>query len=269
MIEFKEFPKIEHWKGAKMTITQKLHGTNAQIYIGDESTIFVQTKIIKAGSRNRWLTPEDDNYGFAAFVYSHYEKLIEKLGVGRHYGEWAGLGINSGEGLKEKRLFLFDHWRFSEKELPAQVSTVPVMYEGEFSFDAIETCLESLRVHGSKVVEGFMHPEGVVIDILGQKFKVVFDPEETAWKSRRKPKVEQIAGPDVSHLLQPIRMKKIFSREERYFRDFPKTLPEICKAYVEDLVAENQIIGDEDEQKAIKKALGRHVFGFAKEMYNE
>lgn len=74
---------------------------------------------------------------------------------------------------------------------------------------------------------------------------------------------------DISHLLQPIRMQKLFSRDEQYLRDYPNSLPQICKDYVADLLAENQFTGNEDEQAAIKKELGRQVFKLAREVYRE
>ncbi len=121
-IEFKSFPKIERFKGAYMVITQKIHGSNGQIYIqGDE---------IYAGSRNRWVTPQDDNYGFASWVQANKEEL-KKLGHGRHYGEWAGPGINAGEGLTEKKFLLFNHHRPPDT-LPAGVDLVPILYKEHF-----------------------------------------------------------------------------------------------------------------------------------------
>ena len=65
-------------------ISEKIDGINAQILITESGGIF-------AGSRTRWITPEDDNFGFAAWVEENKEELI-KLGVGRHFGEFYGRG---------------------------------------------------------------------------------------------------------------------------------------------------------------------------------
>jgi hypothetical protein len=97
-MEFKSFGKIEYIDSLQMVITQKIHGTNAQIYVYEEKG---EIKVL-TGNRYRWLTIDDDNHGFCAFVEENKKDIIEKLGVGRHFGEWAGKGINAGEGLKEK-----------------------------------------------------------------------------------------------------------------------------------------------------------------------
>ena len=88
-MEFKEFDSIEILE-SMITITEKIHGTNAQIAIDDFGTE------IYAGSRNRWVTPEDDNAGFANWVYPNKDALIKLLGPGRHYGEYYGSGIGTG-----------------------------------------------------------------------------------------------------------------------------------------------------------------------------
>src|SRR5271157_704064 len=110
--EFKSFSKIERIGKLYMSITQKIHGTNAQIYIDhnhDCSCEFPHDikSMVLAGSRTRWLEPCDDNFGFAWWVQANRDELIAKLGEGRHYGEWCGKGINSGEGLQDKKFLLF------------------------------------------------------------------------------------------------------------------------------------------------------------------
>lgn len=84
-IEFKAWPKIPRATGEKVTITEKMDGTNACVVIQEGKIVGVQ-------SRKRFITPEDDNYGFAAWVAENEQELL-KLGDGYHYGEWAGLGI--------------------------------------------------------------------------------------------------------------------------------------------------------------------------------
>ena len=67
--EFKEFPKMARLS-RECIITEKLDGTNAQIYIDDNG-------VIMAGSRNKWVTPEDDNYGFAKWVDDNKTALAQ------------------------------------------------------------------------------------------------------------------------------------------------------------------------------------------------
>jgi hypothetical protein len=82
---------------------------------------------------------------------------------GRHFGEWWGLGIQRGYGLKEKRFSLFNTGRWNECNIPKCCNVVPILYEGIFDkFDA-ETIIESLRGCGSIAAPGFMNPEGMII----------------------------------------------------------------------------------------------------------
>jgi len=255
-MEFKSFDKVEQIGKLYMSITQKLHGTNAQILIVNDSII--------AGSRTRWLTPEDDNYGFAKFVYDNRDELITKLGPGRHYGEWCGPGINAGEGLDSKQLFLFDWYHSKNKELPANIGLVPVLYSGKFSLEKIKEVMDELKANGSRIVPGYMKPEGIVIWINGQLYKKVFELEDVKWTGEKKIRVPK-EYPDVSHLLQPLRLEKLLSKDECLTRNYPESLPTIFKMYYQDLVDEGQITGSEVEIKPIKKALGAHLYPFIKE----
>jgi hypothetical protein len=260
MSEFKAFGKILHINKMQMSITQKIHGSNAQILIENGN--------IHAGSRSRWLTPDDDNYGFCKWVIENRDELIEKLGEGRHFGEWAGIGINSGEGLKEKTLCLFNWRRWYGKDLPNRTTVVPLLYNGVLSIDAITETMEKLKKEGSFLVPGYMQPEGIVIELDGQLYKNVFDNEEVKWKQTTKLKQEK-NDIDISYLLQPLRLEKLLSKDERYIREYPSSLGSICSDYVNDLVCENQFkCENEDELKAHKKALGKQVFYFVKSIVN-
>jgi hypothetical protein len=153
---FQPFSKIPRLS-RDIIITEKLDGTNAQVFISEEGIIY-------AGSRNRWLTLENDNYGFARWVEENKTSLLA-LGPGRHYGEWWGSGIQRGYGLEkgEKRFSLFNVHRWSGDERPACCSVVPTLYQGAFVTDAVETALADLRANGSRAAPGFMKPEGVIV----------------------------------------------------------------------------------------------------------
>ena len=115
------------------------------------------------GSRKRWITPEDDNFGFSRWAHEHKEELME-LGPGRHFGEWWGSGIQRGYGLKngEKRFSLFNVARWGESR-PACCSVVPVIWTGPFDKLSIEYEMALLADIGSHAAPGFMQPEGIVI----------------------------------------------------------------------------------------------------------
>ena len=172
-MEFQEFPKMARLS-REVIITEKIDGTNAQVCIGEDGSI-------RAGSRARWITPQDDNYGFAAWVEAHRDELLA-LGPGRHFGEWWGAGIQRRYGLTEKRWSLFNVQRWAlhgtapktyptadprvtrtQEVLPACCGLVPVLYQGPFQTQDVEEVLHSLRMLGSAAAPGFMDPEGVVV----------------------------------------------------------------------------------------------------------
>lgn len=152
-IEFVEFPKLPRLS-REIIVTEKIDGTNAQVCITEDGGFYV-------GSRSRWITPQDDNFGFAAWAYANRDELMQ-LGPGSHFGEWWGAGIQRRYGLTEKRWSLFNTARWSESR-PACCHVVPVLYVGPFTTDAVENALSALRIGGSFAAPGFMNPEGVVV----------------------------------------------------------------------------------------------------------
>ena len=174
MTEFVGFPKIARLS-RECIITEKIDGTNAQVFIGPDGEFLV-------GSKNIRITPEKDNYGFARWATEHKEELL-KLGPGRHFGEWWGNGCQRGYGLPkgEKRWSLFNVTRWClyneipsiiptadpriekyQDRLPECCSLVPVLYRGIFSTLHCDAAVAWLKTNGSKAVPGFMNPEGIV-----------------------------------------------------------------------------------------------------------
>jgi len=164
MMEFIEFKKIARLS-REVIVTEKIDGTNGQIYIGDDGEFLV-------GSRSRWITPENDNHGFARWALEHKEELMQ-LGPGRHFGEWWGSGIQRGYGLPkgEKRFSLFNVLRWGDdRDLekypnprPSCCHVVPVLWRGIFDTAYVDYSLAALLVYGSYAASGFMKPEGVVV----------------------------------------------------------------------------------------------------------
>lgn len=184
MSDFQEFPKIARLS-RECVITEKIDGTNAQVYILSEHECGSQMVerlvlarnplthyVMLAGSRSRYIIPEADNHGWAAWVQKNADDLWA-LGEGRHYGEWWGSGIQRGYGLQkgEKRFSLFNTARWADErdrekyptDRPACCSVVPVIYTGEFTTQAVLDALAALSVSGSFAAPGFMKPEGVVV----------------------------------------------------------------------------------------------------------
>lgn len=155
-IPFVEFPKISRYNRA-IVVTEKIDGTNAQIYIPDTGDR------VFAGSRNKWISVEDDNYGFARWVQDHKDELL-KLGPGSHFGEWWGAGIQRRYGLDHKRFSLFNTARWNADNPPPECcSVVPVLAQGQITEVDVRGVLQKLKEGGSVAAPGFMNPEGVVV----------------------------------------------------------------------------------------------------------
>ena len=183
--EFQPFPKIARLN-REIVITEKIDGTNAQILIDESGNV-------RAGSRTRYIDIHNDNYGFANWVKAHEDEL-RSLGPGRHFGEWWGVGINRNYGLTERRFSLFNTGRWvdprtktldtvlepKQEFCPMCCHVVPVLYKGAFCQNAIWRVEQDLRFGGSKVVPGFMKPEGVVVyhTAANQLFKVTLEKDE-------------------------------------------------------------------------------------------
>jgi RNA ligase-like protein len=160
MMEFREFGKIARLS-RDIVITEKIDGTNGLIAISDDGSEF------RVGSRSRWITPEDDNFGFAAWAMEHRGEL-EALGPGYHYGEWWGKGIQRNYSQTVRRFSLFNVHRWGEPfARPACCDIVPVLYEGlmeEYGvMKGVKIALAKLQEEGSFAAPGFMNPEGIVI----------------------------------------------------------------------------------------------------------
>lgn len=193
---------FEKWKSIprlnkEVIITEKIDGTNAQIHIVDEETARLYgghelpiTPIDRrdgmymyVASRKRYITPDDDNFGFAKWCQDNSEELF-KLGPGRHYGEWWGCGIQRTYDLSERRLSMFNpKWM---DEGPSVVHTVPIINHGTNGIDdMVEMAMSALKKHGSYAAPGFMDPEGVIVyhTAANQMFKTTFDFDEGKWSA--------------------------------------------------------------------------------------
>ena len=169
--EFKAFEKIGRLN-RDVVVTEKIDGTNGLVWVSDD------LGEVRAGSRNRWITPTDDNFGFARWVAEHAEEL-KSLGPGYHYGEWWGQGIQRRYGLEEKRWSLFNVHKWEDDAVrPKCCHVVPVLHRGHLGGHIGQ--LERLRHEGSVAAPGFMKPEGLVIfhSATGQLMKVTLEGDE-------------------------------------------------------------------------------------------
>jgi hypothetical protein len=171
MEEFIKFPKIPRYS-RDCVVTEKIDGTNGVIRVTESGAIM-------AGSRSRWLCLENDNHGFCKWVVENRKALGVWLGVGTHFGEWWGQGINRGYGLKEKRFSLFNRKRWHEGNIPSCCHVVPILWAGIFP-PPVHTIMEDLLTTGSIAAPGYHRPEGIVIfHAAGNTmFKKTFEKDE-------------------------------------------------------------------------------------------
>ncbi len=172
-----------------IVITEKIDGSNSAIifaevlgedvdHVGSNELIVRGDRLFQVGaqSKNRLITPgkTTDNYGFAAFVYANKEALFDLLGEGHHFGEWYGEGIQRRYGDANKGIRTFalfntakhkDTFGSFEDEAGRHVlvESVPVLYEGPFSEEAIQAILQELGKRGSIAVPFHPNPEGIVV----------------------------------------------------------------------------------------------------------
>ncbi len=183
---FESYPKIPRLS-KECIITEKIDGTNAQIgiitdplpYVPYEHGLLINGHWVFAGSRSRWLTPEQDNFGFCRWVRENAEALLQ-LGVGRHFGEWWGPGIQRGYGIAEKRFTLFRGPKVGTVPYPL-VTVVPEVISKQVFSDAVVTeAIEKLKSTGSLVSPGIV----IYHTASGQVYKKLIENDD-------KPKGEQ------------------------------------------------------------------------------
>lgn len=174
-IQFTAFPKIARLY-RDIVVTEKIDGTNAAVGVTEDGRVYAQ-------SRKRLITPEDDNFGFARWVDENAAGLTHTLGVGLHFGEWWGSGIQRRYGLTgdDKRFSLFNTARWEGMQTDVLgLGVVPILYSGVFREEEIQEAVYRLIDGGSLAAPGFMGPEGVVTyhTAANQLFKTTIKNDE-------------------------------------------------------------------------------------------
>lgn len=197
-----------------VTVTEKLDGTNACVIFERISDMeipeggnlpnalgFAGDTVVYAQSRNRLITPSNDNAGFAKWVEQNREELFYVLGEGRHYGEWWGQSIGRKYNMSQKVFSIFNTASWYKEEAPGllapssrasrarevdtKIDVVPVLFQGMFSEEIIREYANQLRLCGSEATsrytgERFSNPEGICIYHKGADtvFKYTFDSND-------------------------------------------------------------------------------------------
>jgi RNA ligase len=172
--EFKKIPRLFR----DCIIQEKIDGTNALIEIKQDPCCPV-CLTVRAGQRTKWIPWPNgpDNFGFGRWVKEH-ETELKALGPGLHFGEWYGSGIQRGYGLSDKRFALFRQPK--NGTIPGCCQIVPTLFEGPFSTPCVDYFIQALRENGSRLVPGFMKPEGVVVQLVasGALYKVTLEGDQ-------------------------------------------------------------------------------------------
>jgi hypothetical protein len=215
--EFRAWPKIGRLN-RNVVVTEKIDGTNAAVIISyDLVPEYIKERVAHEGvfdhiryeggtivinpadgqlvwvgcqSRKRLITPEQDNFNFAQWVFDNAVSLAMDLGDGYHFGEWWGSGIQRGYGLEKgvKKFSLFNVKKWSSVMNPdapdfftENLHTVPVLDIHTFSTERINSVVGMLRASGSKASPGFFPPEGVVVfhTATNDLYKVMCENDET------------------------------------------------------------------------------------------
>lgn len=180
---FRPWPKIPRLENEVYHITEKIDGTNAciiiQPYLYEKEQDCIWTDLehsVYAQSRTKLIKPSNDNYGFAKWVQANAEQLVTDLGVGYHFGEWWGQGIQRNYGLTEKRFSLFNPTKRSS--ICSNVPLLKSLTQDEFENTTWkEQYKAEFEEFGSVAAPGFMKPEGLVVYAEKAKtyWKVIFD----------------------------------------------------------------------------------------------
>lgn len=185
-LEFESWGKTPRWTNEVMTITEKIDGTNACVVIlpferryyesierGEAILVRDPVReddvVFATQSRKKFIWPgkQSDNAGFAAWAWENAVDIVGDLGYGKHYGEWWGRGIQRGYEQDTKRFSLFNPWRYSEDGdrlfTVKEMGTVPILYSGAASDEAVQSSLFNLEMEGSVAAPGYMNAEGVIV----------------------------------------------------------------------------------------------------------
>lgn len=179
------------------TITEKIDGTNACLVITDGE--------VKAQSRKRMITPDDDNYGFARWAYDNAGALLDTLGYGYHYGEWYGEGIQKNPlGIEGKRFALFHATKYTaangfDLEQVDGLETVPLLHHGQCNLWTIPNIMQDLDLYGSKVKGARVEKVPSFMDM-----NITFDRAASAegiiiWNNETKTRTKMLLENDAFH----------------------------------------------------------------------
>lgn len=257
MIPFTPFPSIESFANVVRTMRRiplgerapviqygskiKLHGTNAGIRITAGQ--------VQAQSRNRDITADQDNCGFAAWVEEtrdHWLSRHEFNGDYVVFGEWAGLGVQGGaeavSKLDRKRFFIFaafDIARGTVITSPAQLAVDLGGYKpvdgahvldwsdfGVIDFNA-GTALETFAAAASEVAEAI----GQRDPFIAQEFSIEGPGEGLVYMPVDEAPVAKFAAATFKVKAEAYRVRKTKAAASAGFQ-LPDSIAELAASFV-------------------------------------
>jgi hypothetical protein len=199
MGEFKSWGSTTR-ENKNKTITEKIDGTNA--------CIVIYNGVVAAQSRKRIITPDDDNFGFAKWVYDNAGALMDTLGYGYHYGEWYGEGIQKNPlGIEGKRFALFHATKYTEGngfdlDRVDGLETVPLLHHGQCDVWTIPGIMQDLEMYGSKVKGAKEEHVNVEIPGLGEVahiFRAATPEGIIIWNNETRTRTKMLLKDDAFH----------------------------------------------------------------------
>lgn len=305
MNKFPSINQFKHYvKGCKkagrtqvlVTGTPKLHGTNSAIRFGPDGSVSYQ-------SRNRVITPEDDNAGFAnamepisdqlhTILPGHVYQLLTDGEPVTVFGEWCGGNIQKGVALsKLPKMFVTFAIQYGDGE-GGELDFEPEMYNDElgiYSIHHFPSWDVSVDVHNpGPAQETFVNiterveqecpvgkafgvsgtGEGVVWrDVYGHVFKVKGDKHSNS-------KVKKLKNPEdvekdrkVQHFVEGVVTEPRLNQALEYLREMNKPLDQTSTGDFIRWVFDD-IIKEEsdtmDELGLTRKDIGSTVAGHAR-----
>lgn len=174
--------------------TVKLHGTNSAIVFTDDG-FYCQ-------SRERVISPGNDNAGFAGFIHSCEDLDVLKSNFDGNvvvYGEWAGKGIQKGVAISqvEKSMYVFGARKIGDNEekeewldiknwnLPRNFYNILdyETFEIEIDFESPEYDINKINEWVLKVEE--LCPVGKQFGVEGIGEGIVFKPVDQNYSHSR------------------------------------------------------------------------------------
>ena len=140
-----------------VTISEKIDGTNAQVFVVAEDRGRRQPGRGLGGSLRK-RTTSVSRRGSPIMLTSCASSAQDVISA-----EWYGRGIQRRYGLQDRRFALFNSCTDGPRSARRAAAIVPVLTTRTMGADVVSECLETLRSGGSLARSGFHAPGGIVI----------------------------------------------------------------------------------------------------------